>query len=120
MSTPKGHLGGVRGSGNALLRQALQVAAEVSQPAQLAARARSILGQWPEMPSVPVPVEKPVLVHITARYGPALELPLLLLWHHSPAPQAGRTAAVALLFDMNRLFEAYERTSHAACGSPTD
>jgi 5-methylcytosine-specific restriction enzyme subunit McrC len=92
---------------NALLRQALQVAAEVSQSAQLAARARSVLGQWPEMPSVPVPVEKPILTHATARYGPALELALLLLWHHSPAPQAGRTAAVALLFDMNRLFEAY-------------
>lgn len=92
---------------NALLRQALQVAAEVVKSTQLAARARSILGQWPEMPPVPVPTAMPVLTHATTRYAAALELALLLLRHHSPAPQAGRTTAVALLFDMNRLFESY-------------
>lgn len=92
---------------NALLRQALAVASAVAQAPALAARARSVLAQWPEMPTVPVPAALPTLTHATARYRPALELALLLLRHHSPAPQAGGTAAVALLFDMNQLFERY-------------
>ncbi|WP_281383955.1 McrC family protein [Hymenobacter citatus] len=92
---------------HALLRQALHVASAVATSEQLATRARSMLGQWPEMPPVAVPTELPVLTHATARYRPALELALLLLQRHSPAPQAGRTTAVALLFDMNRLFESY-------------
>ena len=92
---------------NALLRQALQVAVEVAQAPALAARARSVLAHWPEVPSVPVPAAVPTLTPATARYQPALELALLLLRHHSPALQAGRIEALALLFDMNRLFEEY-------------
>lgn len=92
---------------NALLRQALQVAMEVASSPVLVARASSVFAQWPDVPPVPVPAELPPLTHATVRYRPALELALLLLHHHSPAPQAGKTAAVALLFDMNRLFEAY-------------
>lgn len=92
---------------NALLRQALHVAAAVAQRPALAARARSVLAHWPEVPPVPVPAAAPALTPATARYRPALELALLLLRHHSPALQAGRTEALALLFDMNRLFETY-------------
>jgi 5-methylcytosine-specific restriction enzyme subunit McrC len=91
---------------NALLRQALHVAVAVAQRPGLAARARSVLAHWPEVPPVPVPAA-PALTPATARYRPALELALLLLRHHSPALQTGRTEALALLFDMNRLFEAY-------------
>ena len=92
---------------NALLRQALQVAAAVAQSPALARRARSVLAHWPEVPPVPVPTVAPTLTPATARYQPALELALLLLRHHSPALQSGRTEALALLFDMNQLFEAY-------------
>lgn len=92
---------------NALLRQALHVAAEVAQNPALAARARTVLAHWPEVPPVPVPATVPALTPATARYRAALELALLLLRHHSPALQAGRTEALALLFDMNRLFEEY-------------
>ena len=92
---------------NALIRQALALATTLPLPTALAARARSLLLHWPEVPAVPVPTALPALPPASARYGPALELALLLLRHHSPAPKGGDTAAVALLFDMNRLFETY-------------
>lgn len=92
---------------NALIRQALVLATALPLPPALAALARSLLLHWPEVPAVPVPATLPALPPAVARYGPALELALLLLRHHSPAPQGGDTAAVALLFDMNRLFETY-------------
>ena len=92
---------------NSLLRQALQVAAIVAQGAQLAARARTVLLHWPELPNVPVPTDFPVLTRKTERYHKALQLALLLLKAQSPNLQGGTTHAVALLFDMNVLFEAF-------------
>jgi 5-methylcytosine-specific restriction enzyme subunit McrC len=92
---------------NALLRQALHVATTAATSEPVLTRARCMFAQWPDMLPVPVPAEMPMLTHATARYGAALKLAMLLLQQYSPALQTGQTAAVALLFDMNRLFESY-------------
>ncbi|RZJ93144.1 MAG: hypothetical protein EOO60_05715, partial [Hymenobacter sp.] len=92
---------------NCLLRMALELAArQVSSPT-LAARTRTLLLHWPELPVVPVPTELPALGRHTERYHRALELGLLLLHGQSPILASGPTQALALLFDMNRLFERY-------------
>lgn len=92
---------------NSLIRMALQLATgQVRSPA-LAARTRALLLHWPELPSVAIPADSPPLNRKTGRYHKALELALLLLRSHSPTLRSGRTEAVALLFDMNSLFERY-------------
>jgi len=92
---------------NCLLRMALQRAADLAYGAALAARARTLLLHWPEVPEVPVPEERPMLNRKTQHYGSALDLGLLVLRAHSPSLQRGKNQALALLFDMNSLFEEY-------------
>lgn len=92
---------------NCLLRMALKLAADLAYSAAVSARARTLLLHWPELPQVKIPQERPVLNRKTEHYGPALDLALLLLRAHSPSLQQGRTQALALLFDMNSLFEEY-------------
>ena len=92
---------------NALLRMALELAADVAQSAALRARAQALLLAWPNTRPVPVPTVVPALTRRTERYRPALKLALLLLHRLTADVQAGATEAVALLFEMPRLFEAY-------------
>jgi 5-methylcytosine-specific restriction enzyme subunit McrC len=92
---------------NCLVRMALQLATEQVRSPALAARTRALLLHWPELPPVAIPSETPLLNRKTERYHKALELALLLLRGHSPTLRNGRTEAVALLFDMNQLFERY-------------
>lgn len=92
---------------NSLIRMALQLATEQVRSPALAARTRALLLHWPELPPVSVPAESPALNRKTERYHKALELALLLLRGHSPTLRSGRTEAVALLFNMNTLFERY-------------
>jgi 5-methylcytosine-specific restriction enzyme subunit McrC len=92
---------------NCLLRMALELATEQVRSPALAARTRALLLHWPELPQVPVPAETPILNRKTERYQKAVELALLLLRGHSPTLRSGRTEAVSLLFDMNKLFERY-------------
>jgi 5-methylcytosine-specific restriction enzyme subunit McrC len=92
---------------NCLLRMALALATRQVSSAALAARARTLLLHWPELPPVPVPPELPPLGRHTERYRRAMELALLLLHTQSPTLASGPTQALALLFDMNRLFERY-------------
>ncbi|GAB3840247.1 McrC family protein [Hymenobacter jeollabukensis] len=92
---------------NALLRMALLRTADLARNAGLAARARTFLLHWPELAEVSVPEERPALTRKTQRYGPALDLALLILRAQSPSLQRGHNQALALLFDMNSLFEGY-------------
>ena len=92
---------------NCLLRMALDLAARQVNSPTLAARTRTLLLHWPELPRVQVPAELPPLGRHTERYRRALELALLLLHSQSPTLASGPTQALALLFDMNRLFERY-------------
>ncbi|MCR5886674.1 McrC family protein [Hymenobacter sp. J193] len=92
---------------NSLIRMALELATEQVHSPALAARTRALLLHWPELSPVPVPADSPPLNRKTERYHKALELALLLLRGHSPTLRSGRTEAVALLFDMNTLFERY-------------
>lgn len=92
---------------NALLRMALQLVTEVVTNAALRSRAATLLLAWPATSVVPVPATFPRLGRRTLRYRPALELALLLLRRLHPDVRAGRTEAVALLFEMHRLFETY-------------
>lgn len=102
---------------NSLLRMALVVAANVAHGTALAARTRTLLLYWPELPAVAVPPGMPVLGRKTGPYRSAIELALLLLKQHSPDLRGGSTEAIALLFDMNRLFEVYvAKTLRKAAG----
>lgn len=96
---------------NCLLRMALQVAADLAYSADVSAHARTLLLHWPELPRVKVPQERPALNRKTAHYGPALDLALLLLRAQSPSLRQGQTQALALLFNMNSLFEEYVEIS---------
>jgi 5-methylcytosine-specific restriction enzyme subunit McrC len=92
---------------NSLLAMGLRVASQVTRVASLAARIHALLLHWPEVKEVPIPLIRPQLMRKTERYGPALDLALLLLRHLSPDLSKGEKEAAALLFDMNRLFEVY-------------
>jgi 5-methylcytosine-specific restriction enzyme subunit McrC len=59
------------------------------------------------VPEVAIPEERPLLNRKTQHYGPALDLALLILRAHTPSLQRGKNQALALLFDMNSLFEEY-------------
>ncbi|GAB3307972.1 McrC family protein [Hymenobacter tenuis] len=92
---------------NSLIRMALELASKQVRSPALAARTRTLLLHWPELPPVPIPADSPPLNRKTERYHKALELALLFLRGQSPTLRGGRTEAVALLFDMNTLFERY-------------
>lgn len=92
---------------NSLLAMGLRIAARGTQNASLLARTAAVLLRWPETGEVMLPTTRPKLTRKTERYGPALDLALLLLRHLSPDLAQGQTEAAALLFDMNRLFEVY-------------
>ncbi|UOQ50689.1 McrC family protein [Hymenobacter cellulosivorans] len=92
---------------HSFLRMALGLAVKVAQGPGLVCRAQALLLHWPEVPPIAVPASRPVLSRQMERYGPALDLALLLLRHLSPDLAKGETQAAALLFDMNRLFEQY-------------
>lgn len=95
---------------NQILVEALAVLDRVSLTPALRARAAGLHAMFPAMPRRTIRPDDFARLHLTrntARYRRALELAELLLRHHSPKLQVGPTRLLALLFDMNDLWERY-------------
>ncbi len=95
---------------NAILAEALRVLGKVSLSAALRARVDAVAAAFPEIAPRAVRPEdfgRLRLGRNTARYARALDLARLLLLHFSPKLSGGPEELLALLFDMNVLWESY-------------
>lgn len=95
---------------NCLLRQALEVAATVSQNTHIRGRAVSTLFNFPELKEVPVSsqlFDNLVFDRKTEDYRMAIKLAKLLLLNTVPNRVGNGDRVLALMFDMNKLWEEY-------------
>ena len=95
---------------NCLLRQALEVAASVTQNIYLRGRATSTLFNFPELKEIVVTPElfdSLVFDRKTDDYQMAIKLARLLLLHSVPNRVGKGDKILALMFDMNKLWEEY-------------
>lgn len=95
---------------NCLLRQALVVATRITQNIQLRGRAVTLLFNFPELHEVPVSQElfdNLKFDRKTDDYQDGIKLAKLLLLNYVPNLVAGKVNALALMFDMNKLWEEY-------------
>ena len=95
---------------NCILRQALVVATRITQNIQLRGRAVTLLFNFPELHEVPVSRELFDNLRFdrkTDDYQDGIKLAKLLLLNFVPDLVAGKVNALALMFDMNKLWEEY-------------
>ena len=95
---------------NCLLRQALEVVATVSQNTNIRGRAISTLFNFPELKEIPVSsqlFDNLVFDRKTEDYRMAIKLAKLLLLHTVPKRVGNGDRILALMFDMNKLWEEY-------------
>lgn len=95
---------------NQILHAALRALSDGALPAELDGRRRALLTWFQHLPPRSVRVgelDRIVLGRKTERYRLALDIARLILLDHSPRMRAGDVELLALLFDMNALWEAY-------------
>jgi 5-methylcytosine-specific restriction enzyme subunit McrC len=95
---------------NQLVRQALLLLPRLTSSATLRGRTARALLQWAETPSTKVTsatFARLTYNRKTEAYRPALSIARLLLLNHRPDLQGGSEDLIALLFNMNRLWEQY-------------
>ena len=95
---------------NQLVRQALLLLPRLTTSATLRGRTARALLQWAETPSIKVTAATFARLNLdrkTEAYRPALVIARLLLLNHRPDLQGGSEDLIALLFNMNRLWEQY-------------
>ncbi len=95
---------------NCLLRQALEVAAAATNNAFLRGRACSTLFNFPELKEIQATAEvfdNLIYDRKTEDYRAAIKLARLLLLHHVPNRVSQGDNILALMFDMNKLWEEY-------------
>lgn len=95
---------------NRILWQALRVLGGLRLRSALAERAQHLLREFPPVGARAVSSEDFVRIapgRHTDRYEEALALARLILLHYCPAPKAGAADTLALLVDMNRLFQGF-------------
>lgn len=95
---------------NCLLRQALEVAASVSQNTNIRGRAVSTLFNFPELKEIPISsqlFDNLIFDRKTEDYRMAIKLAKLLLLHSVPNRVGNGDKILALMFDMNKLWEEY-------------
>lgn len=95
---------------NRLIYSALLMLKTLPLAAYLGSKLQQILALFPPLEAWKSPL--PVLEDLrfnrqTLRYKKALQTALLILQHVQPDVQAGRLPVLAILFDMNRLFEEF-------------
>jgi len=98
---------------NLALHEALTVLTTLPVAPTIRTRARSLRHRFPDLPrwrARPEALERLRLGRKTLRYERALRLAALILFHLSPNVMQGHTPLLALLFDMNALWERYVAT----------
>lgn len=95
---------------NRVLSAALRAALDVPLPAALRARVEALHFRLPELPSTGIPArvfDRLTWSRSTERYRTATGLARLILERHAPALHSGAVPVLALLFDMNQLWESF-------------
>lgn len=95
---------------NQLVRQALLLLPRLTTSPTLRGRTARALLQWVETPTTqvtPATFTRLTFDRKTEAYRPALAIARLLLLNHRPDIQGGSSDLIALLFNMNRLWEQY-------------
>ena len=93
---------------NEILLAALYVTSSSAQSGLIRARAQNLVlnfPDWPEKTFTPYSFERLVYGRKTEDYKHAITLAKLILLHLNPQVSAGKEKVVAILFDMNRLWE---------------
>lgn len=93
-----------------ILYQALQIVQQLSIESSLQQKVRHLLRAFPVQETTPI--SPAIFDQLYAqpkfeRYRRALELARMITLHYSPDLRAGSHAVLAILFDMNQLFERY-------------
>lgn len=109
---------------NQVLRVALGVLARVSANPHLAALARSLRLSFQDVDEITVSERtfaRLPQTRNTERYRRALQLARLIILNYSPDVRSGREDVLAILFDMNSLFEryVYAQLKHAEARQPS-
>ena len=96
---------------NRILGQALRLAERLATSAGLRNRLGELSLRYPELPDQQ-PVTEETFLRLrydrrTEAYRPGVQIARLLLLNYHPDLQAGRRDVLALLFDMNRLWEGF-------------
>ncbi len=95
---------------NQIIYRALEIVQSLSVDPTLQQRVRHLLRAFP--PQKPIKATAAIFEQLYAqpkfdRYRRALELARMITLHYSPDLRAGSHAVLAILFDMNQLFERY-------------
>lgn len=95
---------------NRILRQTLEVIPKITFNLALRGRANSTLFNFPELKPLRVTqstFDNLVFDRKTEDYKAAIEIAKLILLHYMPNAQGGNTDILALMFDMNKLWEEF-------------
>lgn len=95
---------------NCILRQALTIIPKVTNNLMLRGRANTLLFNFPELHEIAVTPELFSRLEFdrkTEDYREAVKIAQLLLLHFRPSNSSGRYDIMALMFDMNKLWEEY-------------
>ena len=95
---------------NQILLAALLVLKQLLRSPILSAKLKRLLTHFPPIPSIPIyekHFQKIPRSRKMARYQAALDIARLLILNYSPDIKGGKQHLLALLFDMNLLFEEY-------------
>ncbi len=99
---------------NQLIRQGLIIAEELAGNTLIASNLRKLKHRFPDLPLIPVTAatfERLPLTRKTRPYAAALTIARLLLLNYHPDVAGGRDHVLALLFDMNGLWERFLTTA---------
>ncbi|WP_303311194.1 McrC family protein [Hymenobacter sp. BT730] len=108
---------------NQLIRQALLLLPRLTNSSTLRGRTARALLQWADAPTIKVTAAtfaRLTYDRKTEDYRPALIIARLLLLHHRPDLRGGNNDMVALLFNMNQLWEKYLLRTLYRLSSPYD
>jgi 5-methylcytosine-specific restriction enzyme subunit McrC len=106
---------------NQLIRQALLLLPRITSSPTLRGRTARALLQWPDAPALKVTAatfSRLVFDRKTEAYRPGLVIARLLLLQHRPDLRGGANDLVALLFNMNQLWERYLLRTLQRIGTP--
>ncbi|SET99388.1 McrC family protein [Hymenobacter actinosclerus] len=106
---------------NQLIRQALLFLPRLTSSSTLRGRTARALLQWSDTPTIKVTAAtfaRLVFDRKTEAYRPALVIARLLLLNHRPDLNGGTNDLVALLFNMNQLWERYLLRTLQRIGEP--